>query len=578
MATNPPPYPPPGPPYGNDWKYQRRVMKEQARVQREMFRAQAAAYRNQARGMRHGSIVGPLILIAVGIVFLLVQMGRLDAHQVWDWYGHWWPVLLIGAGVIMFLEWAFDRYIAADSSRPIYRRGMGGGVFSLLLLLVITGVIFSGFRHGNGTFFDHSFGISQNDLDQFLGDKHESDQSLVQALPAGSSFSVDNPRGDVIISGTSDDNQIHIAIHKEIYSRSDSDADHKAQQLTPQMTTSDNVLTLTMPPLPGGRGDLTVTVPPAAVISVNANHGDVHVSAIKAPVSVTANHGDVELSAITGAVTARINNSDSSFSAHSITGPLIVEGRGQDLTLSDLSGPVRINGDFFGNTHLEHIRGTIKFHSTRTDMQLGRLDGETDISNNADLSASEVVGPLTLSTRSRNITLDRITGDVSVTNSNGFVNLTSAPPLGNVTIENRNGDITLTVPEHSNFSVDAQTTDGDLDNDFSISNQGTDTHKNFTGTIGKGGPTVRLTTSHGDIALKKTSVMPLPPTPPAPPKLTLLPPEARSAVEGANAEAKAAEKMAAQEVKEAKAQAKEATAQAKRDAKQKSESSDDSSQ
>jgi len=573
MATNPPPYPPPGPPYGNDWKYQRSMMKEQARVQREMLRAQAAAYRQQARGMRHGSIVGPLILIAIGVVFLLVQMGRLEAHQVWDWYGHWWPVLLIGAGVVMFLEWAFDRYISADPSHPVYRRGMGGGVFSLLLLLVITGMIFSGFRHGQ--FFDHSFGINQNDLDQFLGDKYESDQSLTQALPTGNGISIDNPRGDVIVSGTSDDNQIHVAVHREIYSRSDSDANRKAQQLTPQINTDNNVVTLTMPPLPGGRGDLTITVPPAAVISVNANHGDVRVSAIKAPVTVTANHGDVELSAITGSVTARINNSDSSFSAHSITGQLVVEGRGQDLTLSDLSGPVRINGDFFGTTHIEHIRGPINFHSTRTDMQLSRLDGETDISNNADLSASEVVGPLTLNTRSRNITLDRIAGDVSVSNSNGFVNLTSTPPLGNVTIENRNGDITLTVPEHSSFSVDAQTTDGGLYNDFSLPNQGTDTHKNFTGTIGNGGSTLRLTTSHGDIALKKTSVMPLPAAPPKPPKLTILPPDARSAIEGANAEAKAAEKMAVQEVKEAKAQAKEAAAQAKRDAKQNPRSSDD---
>lgn len=576
MATNPPPYPPPGPPYGNDWKYQRRIMKEQARVQRDVLRAQAAAYRYQMRGARHGSIVGPLILIAIGVVFLLVQMGRLDARQVWDWYGHWWPVVLIGAGLVMFLEWAFDRYIAADPSHPVYRRSMGGGVFSLLLLLVIAGVIFSGFRHGNGSFYEHNFGINQNDLDQFLGDKHESDQTVVQALPAGSGFSIDNPRGDVIVSGTSDDNQIHVAIHKEIYSRSDSDATHKAEQLNPQFSTGDNTVTLNMPSLPGGRGDLTITVPPTAVITVNANHGDVHVSGIKAPVTVTANHGDVELSAITGPVTARINNSDSSFSAHSITGPLIIEGRGQDLTLSDLSAPVKINGDFFGTTHLEHIRGQIMFHSTRTDMQLGRLDGEADISNNADLSASEVVGPLTLSTRSRNITLDRIAGDISVSNSNGFVNVTSAPPLGNVTIENRNGDISLTVPEHSGFVVDAQATDGDLDNDFSFATQGTDTHRTFSGTVGKGGPTLRLTTTHGDISFKKTSVLPLPPAPPAPPKLTLIAPDAKIAIEGARAEAKAAERMAAQEAKAAKAQAKEAAAEAKRDAK--AQSSNDSSQ
>jgi hypothetical protein len=573
MATNPPPYPPPGPPYGNDWKYQRRILKEQARVQRDMLRAQAAAYRYRSRAMRHSSIVGPLILIAIGVVFLLVQTGRLESRQVWDWYGHWWPVVLIGAGVVMFLEWIFERYVHSEPAG--YRSGMGGGAFSLLLLLVLAGVLFSGLRHGNGNFFGHGLGINQNDIDQFLGDKHESDQSIVQSFPAGAGFSVDNPRGDVFVSGTSDDNQIHVAMHREIYSRSDSDADRKAQQLTPKIGTSGDSVSMTVPPLPGGRADLTITVPPSAPISVTANHGDVHVSAIKAPVSVTANHGDVELSAITGPVSAHINNSDSSFSAHSIAGPITIEGRGQDLTLSDLSAPVSINGDFFGTTHLDHIRGPVKFHSTRTDMQFGRLDGEADISNNADLSASEVVGPLTLSTRSRNVTLDRISGDVSVTNSNGFVNVTNAPPLGNVTIENRNGDVSVTVPEHSSFSVDAQTTDGDLDNDFSFPTQGTDTHKNFTGTVGKGGSMLRISTSHGDLALKKASVMPLPPTPPVPPKLTLIPPEAKSAIEGAKAETKAAERNAAEEIKAAKAQAKEAAKEAKRDAKQKAKSSDD---
>lgn len=566
MSTNPPPYPPPGPPYGNDWKYQQRVMKEQARAQRDMLRAQAAAYRYRTRGMHRGSIVGPIILIVIGVVFLLMQTGRLDKHQVWDWYGHWWPVVLIGAGVVMFFEWIFDQYISADPSHPVYRRRMGGGVFSLLLLLVIVGVVFSGLRHGDGTFFGHGFNLNQNDLDQFMGDKHESDQIMVQPFATGAAFSASNPRGDVIVSGTSDDNQIHVTVHKEIYSRSDSDADHKAQQISPQISTEGNVVSLTVPPLPGGRADLTITVPPTATVSVTANHGDVHVSSIKATVTVTANHGDVELSAITGPTTTHINNGDSSFSAHSITGTVTVEGHGQDLTLSDLSGPVVINGDFFGATHLEHIRGGIKFHTSRTDLQLGRLDGEADISNNSDLSASEAVGPLTVNTRNRDITLDRIAGNISVTNSNGFVNVTSAPPLGNVTIENRNGNVSLTVPEHSNFFVGAQTTDGDVDNEFSLPTQGTDTHKNFSGTIGKGGPTLRINNSQGDISLKKASVMPLPPTPPMPPKLSFVPPEAQAAMQAGRVEAVQAQRDAAKQIKAAGIQARQAATEATKEA------------
>jgi len=457
-----------------------------------------------------------------------VQMGRLDSRQVWDWYGHWWPVLLIGAGIVMFLEWAVDQYILSDPNQPVYRRRMGGGVFSLLLLLILVGIVFSGLRRGNGPFFGHGFIFNQNDLDQFLGDKHESDQTIVQAFPSGASFSVDNPRGDVFISGTSDDKQVHVSVHKEIYSRSDMDANSKAQRLTPELSNNGNNLVLNVPTFSGARADLTITIPPDANTTVTANHGDVHVTSMRGTVAVTANHGDVELSAITGPVAAHINNGDSSLSAHSITGPLAIEGRGQDLTLSDLSGPVGIDGDFFGTSHLEHIRGPIKFHSSRTDMQLSRLDGETDISNHADLSANDAVGPLTISTRNRNISLDRIAGDVSVTNQNGSVNITSAPPLGNVTVENRNGNISLTVPERASFSVDAQTINGDLDNDFSLPTQGTDTHKNFAGTIGSGGAGLHLTTRQGDISLRKGTILPLPPTPPEPPKLTLLPPAAKT--------------------------------------------------
>ncbi len=468
------------------------------------------------RGLRRGSIVGPILLITIGIVFLLIQTGRVSGHAFWDWYGHWWPMLFLAAGVVMLLEWAFDQFFLSDPTQPRFRRRVGGGVFFLLLILAVAGAAFGGF-HGRAFEFLHKdFGINQDNLDQFLGDKHESDQTLSQTFAAGSSLVVNNPRGSVTVSGTSDDNQIHVAVHKTVYTRTDSEAESNAQQLSPDVTTGGNTLTVTVPAIRGGRADLTITVPIGAATNVMANHGDVTVSSIRGNVDVTANHGDVDLSAITGTVTAHINNSDSSFSARSITGPVTVAGHGSELTLSDLSGPVTFNGDIFGPIHLAHIRGPIKLHTSRTDFQMARLDGETEL-NEDDMTASQAVGPVVLNTRNRNITLDRVSGDVSVTNSNGSVDLTSAPPMGNVTVENRSGDVTVTVPEHASFTVQAETSDGDLDNDFSLDTQGTDPHKSITGTIGHGGPHLRLTTSHGDMELKKASVAPMPPAPPAPP-------------------------------------------------------------
>jgi DUF4097 and DUF4098 domain-containing protein YvlB len=534
------------------------MLKDQARAQRDMLRAQRDAYRYQTRGLRRSSILGPLVLITVGVIFLLIQTGHLQSYRFWDWYGRFWPLLLVGAGVIMLLEWAYDQYAQTDSTQPHYRRRIGGGVFTLLILLGITGIIFSGIREGGHTRLFNGLNIDQDNLDEFLGDKHESDQTLVQAFPAGASLSVENPRGDITISGTSDDNQIHVDVHKEVYTRSDSEADTKAQRLSPNLNVSGNNVSLSIPAMDGARADLTITVPAAASSTVTANHGDIKISALKSPVIVTANHGDIELSAITGPVTARINNGNSDISAHSVTGDLTIEGRAHDTTLSDLSGPVTIRGEFFGDTHFEHIRGPIKFHTSRTDFQLGRLDGEIEIGNNEQLTASNAVGPVTLTTYSRNISLDRIAGTVFVTNRNGSVDVTSAPPLSNVTIENRNGSVSVTVPEQSTFAYQFDATNGDIQSDFpEIKNSDEDNHKNIVnGTIGKGGPLLRITTSQGDVSLKKASLMPLPPVPPAPPRLTALPPEARQSIEDAKQAAREATAEARAAAKEAREKSK----------------------
>ncbi|MGD0444403.1 MAG: DUF4097 family beta strand repeat-containing protein [Edaphobacter sp.] len=582
MANYPPPYPPPGapggpppgPPYGNDWKYQRRILKEQARAQRDMFRAQRDAYRYQARNMRRGSILGPLVLISVGVIFLLIQTGRMQAYHFWEWYGRFWPFLLVGAGIIMLLEWAYDQYAQSDSTQPHYRRRVGGGVFTLLLLLALTGLILSGVHAGGRTKIFDGLNLNQDNIDEFLGDKHESDQSLAQAFPVDANLSVDNPRGDITISGTSDDNQIHVAVHKEVYTRSDSEADTKAQRLSPALLVNGNNATLTVPAMEGARCDLTITVPAAASPTVTANHGDVKINAIKGTVNVTANHGDIELSAITGPITTHINNGNNDISAHSVTGALTIEGHAHDTTLSDLSGPVTIRGEFFGDTHFERIRGPIKFHTSRTDFQLGRLDGEVEIGNNAELTASNAVGPLTLTTFSRNITLDRIAGDIFVTNKNGSVDVTSAPPLSNITVENRNGSVSLTVPEQSSFAYQFDAANGDIQSDFSQIDvpDGGLQKKTISGTVGNGGSLLRVATTQGDISLKKASIMPLPPTPPTPPKLTALPPEARQSIEDAKQAARDAAREAKEATAEAAAEARKAAAEAKKaakDAKQK---------
>jgi DUF4097 and DUF4098 domain-containing protein YvlB len=468
-----------------------------------------------------------MLLIGLGVLFLLIETGHIDHLRFWAWYGQWWPLLLVGAGVVLLAEWAFDQLYLRDPQRPPYRRSIGGGVITILLILGIAGVVGRHIAAGE-RWDDGGWHFDQGNMDEFFGDKHESDQTLDFPYSVGTftvPLNVVNPRGDVTVSGTSDDNRIHIAVHKQVYARSDSEADTKARQFTPTTVSSGGTFTVTMPALDGARADLVITVPASAATTLTANRGDIHVASLKAPVAATANHGDIELSAITGPSTLHINSNGSSVSAHSMFGGVSIQGHAQDITLTDVTGPVNLSGEFFGTTHLEHINGAIRFHTSRTDLQFARLDGETEISGSG-ITADQVLGPVVLTTSNRNVTLDRLAGDIAVTNRNGTIELTAAPALGNITVEDRNGSIRATLPEKANFAIEADATNGNIDTDLKLPTQAGPQndghHTTLTGSSGTGGPQVHMTTTNGDISVDKGDVQPLGPAPAAA-KITLVP-------------------------------------------------------
>src|SRR5580658_6877752 len=99
-----------GPPYTQydpktQWRAYREQQKAAWRAQRDAWKAQRHAWK---AGMgvpgvpyvpRVPSVVGPVILVGVGIIALLIVTGHMDGSTFWMWYGRWWPLLLIGAGI-----------------------------------------------------------------------------------------------------------------------------------------------------------------------------------------------------------------------------------------------------------------------------------------------------------------------------------------------------------------------------------------------------------------------------------------------------------------------------------------------
>ena len=518
------------PRYDPRWqKAQQRLYRDQQRAaqgqDRAAQRAQAAAWKEQTRaqrdqwkmywhGQRRSSVIGPLLLIAVGVVFFLIHSGRVSSLEFINWYSRFWPLLLVGVGVLRLAEWAVDRARLPKDAPPM-RYSVGGGVVSTIVVLALIGLVlhtgahWRGDRNGFGFFgpFDNG------NVDHLFGQKHEEElPQVVREIVANGALSIDNPHGDVIISGTSDDGKVHLSAHKEVYSNSDSTASERLSQLQFGLEGQSDSLTLRVPAVESAVANITLLVPPTTRLLLNSNHGDIHVTNMKSPVAVTANNGDVEIAGITGAVQVHANNRHRDVNVRSVTGDVTVDGSGDEVTLTDISGSAAVHGDFYNGSHMQHIGGATSYHSSRSDVSFARLNGDLQL-DGSDLTASEAVGPMRISTRSRNITLDRVTGDISITNNHGDVDVHVAPPTGTITVDNQNGNVNVTLPEKARFTLNAETSDGDTHSDF----EGSDSHGGhgtLSGSFNGGGVAVKLNTSHGDINVNHNSIAALLPAPP----------------------------------------------------------------
>ena len=515
MST--PPNMPPGggqPPYGTyDPKTQWRVYREQQkaawRAQRDAMKAQRYAAKAGYYGgvyVPHApSIVGPIILIGVGVIAFLVVTGRIAAGEFWTWYAHWWPLLLIGAGLALLAEWALD----ATRKVPVRR---GGSFVGILVLLAIIGLGAAGWDNWWGPFranfgdqgddFFNAFGRPERDFDQ---------QALNAAIAANGSIQIQNPRGDVSITA-GDGPNVEVQSHEVAYANSDSDAKKIWDSEAAHLTVSGNDVLIKSESNNSGRLNLTITVPKSAKVSVDAGHGDITAAGLGSGINLTASHGDVHLSSIAGSVQVHFPSGHHDFSAHQVQGDLTSDGDINDLTLSEIKGKITQNGEILGDVHIENSGGPIHLHTSVTDLQVGALPGDLTL-NSDDLRITEAKGPVRVTTHSKDVDLGQIYGDSYVEDKDGRI---SVEPAGNYAVEAKNskGDVELTLPPNASASVNARTHNGDIVSDYNMPSLDDSDNKSATFQIGSGGNRIVLTTDNGDIHIKKGSAFPSTPPPP----------------------------------------------------------------
>ena len=454
--------------------------------------------------VRRRSLGGPVILILIGVVILLVKTRVLSGSIVAHWFAHYWPVLLILIGVIKLAEYYFDK------ERGTPARGIGAGLIVLTILLIVFGLMASSAERVNWSALGGELNLPDDGdfMSGMFGSTYSYNQTVQQAFPKDASLRIVSDRGDITVTSW-DEPTIKVEVNKKVRAKDQSDANKIDDSTRPTISADGNLLTLNANTSGGGSGaaesDLNVFVPANGAIDISTRRGSITIQNRKGDVHLSTSHGDVTVSDITGNMSADLRSG--SITIEKVSGNVQVNGEVNDTSINDVTGSVRLTGEYFGQLNLAKINGGITFHTSRTDLELARLDGDLAIES-GDLHAKDVAGPFRLVTKSKDIHLDGITGDVKLENQNGLVEVHADKlPLGAMSIANSNGDVKVAVPAKAQFEVEARAQNGEINSDFdAIKIETSGDNSQATGTNGSsGGAKLHISNEHGNVDIRKTT-------------------------------------------------------------------------
>ena len=188
-----------------------------------------------------------------------------------------------------------------------------------------------------------------------------------------------------------------------------------------------------------------ISVPAATGVTASSGSGDVSVAGVKS-VKANSGSGDVSVAGISGDVEARTGSGD--------------------IALKDAMHGASLS------------------------------TGSGDIS--AALSGS---GDVRASTGSGDVTLSGVVGQLSASTGSGSISV-EGKPTGDWKVSSASGDLQVAVPAEQGYTLDASTTSGSLAVASGLNVERTPGHRRAQGVVRGGGPTLRLSTASGDIAVK----------------------------------------------------------------------------
>jgi DUF4097 and DUF4098 domain-containing protein YvlB len=448
-----------------------------------------------------GSITAPLVLILLGVLFLARALT--PDFQFADLLARYWPYGLILWGVIALVEVCI-RFLG---NGPIPRNGVSGGGWVIVVFIAVIGSSAFEFQRPGNWLRQVGF---ENGMEAF-GQEHEYPlETMSRSVGASPNIVIEDFRGDAKISGT-DGTAISLAGQKTIRSFDVHDADKANAESPVEIVTEGNTVIIRchqdhIDSRSSVSANLDLSVPKGARIDATDSHGSIDISAVTGDVEFTGGNGsDIKLEDIGGNVKLETRGADS-VHCNNVKGSLTLHGRGSDVELENIAGQVTVGGNYTGTVTLRSLSKPVHLESMRTQLDAQRVPGYVRL-DRGSLDAKDLIGPLKLSAHSTDITLASFTEGLDLDVDRGDVELRPEhSTMGRITVHTRSGDIELAVPAAAHFALNANTANGEIDNEFGggLQQNSDGRGAKLEGSVGNG-PDVNLVTQHGSITVRKST-------------------------------------------------------------------------
>jgi hypothetical protein len=444
--------------------------------------------------MRSRSVAGPILLIALGVVFLLYNLR--PEWPLFGWMALYWPWLLVAWGGLRLAE----ILVWAARSRPLPRAGLSGGEWAVVILLCLAGLAADALRYHWPALRITVEGV------EWLGKPY--DFPLEAARPAGSArrVVVENPKGSVRVVGAPV-SEVRVAGRMTVRALESETAEqlHNRMKLELEAQGDEIVARVAGPPaepMAWASSDLEVTMPAGLALVVRSRDGDVDATNVGGDVAVECEGAAVRLAEIGGAARLEVRRGRLA-RAVNVKGGVTVRGGGDDVDIENVAGPVVVQGAYSGELSFRGLESGLEFESRRTEFRVRRLPGRLRMAL-GELSGNGLEGPVRLKARTRDVELAELAGEAEIEIDRGDVTLRPASSLlGPLKVSVRSGDIDLALPLPAEFELLAVSGRGEVVNELGPEFRLLRTERGATVEGGKGPVSIRLRTDRGTITLRR---------------------------------------------------------------------------